>query len=326
MKGKPNEMPVAKNFRIADHDKNEINRAGPGIVNGDAAVAAAGPAAGTTVRLAETVPDVQPATADEKPHDTKPDEGAPGVAAVAGETDTATAAAAAITAEADATVTTTSGVEGGDADRREQKNDEPDLEDEAAYISSRAERFEPAVNKVAADGGLAIVTYLKRNKFFNDVWRKLDEKQQANEIDGLYDLMKTLTYGSVNAVASRGFDYVEMALTSVKITIDKEGGRKVDVAGIVPYDQYFVIDSINNKTIMMVPRNTNQFLGGQKVKPDVIGTLRLPDPELPLGPPISGPGTPTSPAVMNAVGKGPEAAKTAVAAITQPSPSPAVHG
>lgn len=186
---------------------------------------------------------------------------------------------------------------------------------DASDIAHSNDRFVPAVNKVAADSGLKIVTYLKRSRFFGDTWRKLDEKQQDAEIDGIYDLAKQICYGSVDAVASRGFEFVEMTLTSVKITL-KEDGRKCEVAGTVRYDEAFVIDSVENKTIMMIPRNTNQFLGGQKVKPDVIGTLRLPDPELPLGPPISGPGTPTPAVVMDAVGKGPEAAAAAAAVVT----------
>lgn len=200
--------------------------------------------------------------------------------------------------------------------------DESDIDGEAYDILHSSRYFEPKVNSIASDGAKSIVSFTKSHGKLADAWRKMTEAEQEAIIDWSSRFMTRHTTDCVNVVASRGFVYVEMDITKVTVTL-KEDGRKVEFAGAIAYDEEFVRATIENKSIMACARKMVQFFGGDRPKTDKIpGELGLPQPELPLQPPTSGPGTPTHPAVMDAVGKGPEAAKEAAATVvTDPQPN-----
>lgn len=311
MKGKASTIPVgevpARNFRIADSDVKEARPSVHGKFSNNEVVDAQ---ATSTATVAARTPDTplsevyaDPNAAQETAAIAAPDAvvEAPQVHSAAN------GAAAAI---------------GVAADRPSDEEPELELEGDAAHIAHMLPRFEPKLKTLKGNMANAIHDFVKQ---IEKPWHKMDQYDQDRTVRQIGDLATLFVTGCVNVVAARGFEHYEVKVGT--FTGDREKDL-VQVKVVGRLDTDFLDALTQDTTCMIVFRNSESFYSDAKRKPetDKIGSLGIPVPEKKaevIVVPTSGPGTPTPPEVMDAVGKGPEAAVVAAAAgAAEPAPAP----
>lgn len=203
----------------------------------------------------------------------------------------------------------------------EQRLEEQELEGEAADMARRLWRFEPKLNTLKGNICNHLLDVIK---VMPKPWAKMGEIEQRAVIRQLDDIGGSMVTTTVNIVAARGFKHHEVRIG--KFTVDRE--KELVEAKLVSHLESELVDSMCEDTsCMIVFRNSEGFYSEakeRKPEPTTIGSLAIPIPERHQnGAPTSGPGTPTPPEVMDAVGKGLEAAAQAAAVVAAAEPAPA---
>jgi hypothetical protein len=103
-------------------------------------------------------------------------------------------------------------------------------------------------------------------------WEKMNENEQQAVIDRAEFLAGAIVNGALVVIASRGFQFYPC--TVGKLAVDKGIEAKITL----PFDPETLtkLAKVRNEQIMLVPIDAKTFMGGKKIKPDVVGSLAMP--------------------------------------------------
>lgn len=124
---------------------------------------------------------------------------------------------------------------------------------------------------------------LREFKTMPDVWQKLDEDGQQRLIDRAKSIAYQLVDSSVDIVVSRGNDFHRVKVG--KFSVDEKGVVKCEFTLGYDEDALLWIARHRNDVVALIARDTHEFLGERaRAKPEVIGSLRMQEPEQPAQP------------------------------------------
>lgn len=103
-------------------------------------------------------------------------------------------------------------------------------------------------------------------------WQKLNEQEQEAVISRAEFIAGQIVNGALLVIASRGFQFYPCTIG--KLAVDKGIEAKITL----PFDPETLtkLAKVRNEQIMLVPIDAKTFMGGKKIKPDVVGSLAMP--------------------------------------------------